>query len=138
MARPRTVKPEVPSKAPSKVPSKVPSKTPLPKGARRTTPSPETLAALGPDRLIGLILGETARNPGFKKLVSAALASLQGPEAVAAIVDRRLTALEGAQSYIDWQKRRAFVADLTALVTVIVNGVVSERPRPSCTETVTG
>ena len=42
----------------------------------------------------------------FKKLVSAALASLQGPDAVAAIVDRRLTALEGAQSYIDWQKRR--------------------------------
>ena len=117
MARTRAVKPEAPSRAPSKVPAK----TPLPKGARRTTPSPETLAALGPDRLIGLILGETVRNPGFKKLVSAALASLQGPEAVAAIVDRRLTALEGAQSYIDWQKRRAFAADLSAVVTVIVN-----------------
>ncbi|MCJ2066068.1 hypothetical protein MKK63_25680 [Methylobacterium sp. J-088] len=99
----------------------MPSKTPLPKGTRRTTPSPESLAALGLDRLIGLILGETARNPGFKKLVSAALASLQGPEAVAAIVDRRLTALEGARSYIDWQKRRAFAADLSAVVTVIVN-----------------
>ncbi|PJI37122.1 hypothetical protein CTI14_67870, partial [Methylobacterium radiotolerans] len=49
---------------------------------------------------IALILGETGRNPAFKKLVSAALASLQGPEAVAAIVDRRLTALEGAQGYI--------------------------------------
>nr|WP_276081386.1 DUF6880 family protein [Methylobacterium sp. GC_Met_2] len=93
----------------------------MPKGTRRTTPSPESLAALGLDRLIGLILGETARNPGFKKLVSAALASLQGPEAVAAIVDRRLTALEGARSYIDWQKRRAFAADLSAVVTVIVN-----------------
>ncbi|MGU3668052.1 DUF6880 family protein [Methylobacterium sp. A49B] len=92
----------------------------LPKGARRTTPSPETLAALGPDRLIDLILGETARNPTFKKLVSAALASLQGPDAVAAIVDRRLTALEGAQGYIDWQKRRVFAADLNALVTVIL------------------
>jgi hypothetical protein len=95
--------------------------TTLPKGARRTTPSPETLAALGPDRLIGLILGETARNPAFKKLVSAALASLQGPDAVAAIVDRRLTALEGAQGYIDWQKRRAFTTDLNATVTVILN-----------------
>ncbi|MDP4003616.1 DUF6880 family protein [Methylobacterium sp. NEAU K] len=93
----------------------------LPKGARRTTPSPETLAALGPDRLIELILGETARNPTFKKLVSAALASLQGPDAVAAIVDRRLTALESAQGYIDWQKRRAFAADLDATVTVILN-----------------
>ena len=92
-----------------------------PKGARRTTPSPETLAALGPDRLIGLILGETARNPTFKKLVTAALAALQGPDAVAAMVDRRLTALEAAQGYIDWQKRRAFAADLDATVTVILN-----------------
>lgn len=92
----------------------------MPKGARRTTPSPETLATLGPERLIGLILGETARNATFKKLVSAALAALQGPDAVAAIVDRRLTALEGARGYIDWQKRRAFTADLDAAVTVIL------------------
>ncbi|MGU3536526.1 DUF6880 family protein [Methylobacterium sp. A54F] len=92
----------------------------LPKGARRTTPSPETLQALGPDRLIGLILGETARNPAFKKLVSAALAALQGPDAVAAIVDRRLAALEGARGFIDWQKRRAFAADLDATVSVIL------------------
>ncbi|HEV7440024.1 MAG TPA: hypothetical protein VGN94_10445 [Methylobacterium sp.] len=91
------------------------------KGARRTTPSPETLAALGPERLIGLILGETARNPAFKKIVSAALAALQGPDAVAAIVDRRLAALEGARGFIDWQKRRAFTADLNATVSVMVN-----------------
>ena len=125
MARTRAVRGNAPStKAPSaKVPSKTPStKAPaLPKGARRTTPSPETLAALGADRLIGLILGETARNAGFKKLVTAALASLQGPEVVAAIIDRRLTALEGAESYIDWQRRRAFAADLTALVTIILD-----------------
>ncbi|TXM67570.1 DUF6880 family protein [Methylobacterium sp. WL120] len=98
----------------------VPSAVKPPKGTRRTTPSPETLAALSPDRLIGLILGEAARNAAFKKLVSAALASLQGPEAVAAIVDRRLTALEGARGFIDWQKRRAFTTDLGATVTVIL------------------
>ncbi|GJD57544.1 DUF6880 family protein [Methylobacterium dankookense] len=92
-----------------------------PKGARRTTPSPETLAELGPERLIGLILDETARNPAFKKLVSAALAARQGPDAVAAMVDRRLAALEGARGYIDWQKRRSFAADLDATVTVILN-----------------
>lgn len=113
MARARAVK--------SAEGAETPKARALPKGARRTTPTPETLAALGPDRLIALILGETARNPAFKKLVSAALASLQGPEAVAAIVDRRLTALEGAQSYIDWQKRRTFTADLNATVTVILN-----------------
>nr|WP_210281177.1 DUF6880 family protein [Methylobacterium fujisawaense] len=114
VARARRVTPEPPPQGRRKAPA-------LPKGVRRTTPSPETLAALGPDRLIGLILGETARNPAFKKLVSAALASLQGPDAVAAIVDRRLTALEGAQGYIDWQKRRTFAADLNATVTVILD-----------------
>ncbi|MDR7035642.1 hypothetical protein J2X36_000377 [Methylobacterium sp. BE186] len=91
------------------------------KGARRTTPSPETLSALRPDRLIALILGETERNPAFKKIVSAALAALQGPEAVAAIVDRRLSALEGARGFIDWQRRRAFTADLNATVSVILS-----------------
>ena len=98
-----------------------PPPTPRAKSARRTTPSPETLAGLGQDRLIGLVLDETARNPAFKKLVSAALAALQGPEAVAAIVDRRLAALEGGRSYIDWQKRRAFNADLDATISVILN-----------------
>ncbi len=91
------------------------------KGSRRTTPSPETLAELDRDRLIALILGETARNPAFRKLVTAALAARQGPEAVAAMVDRRLAALEGAQGFIDWQKRRAFVADLDATVSVVLN-----------------
>ncbi|GEP02722.1 DUF6880 family protein [Methylobacterium oxalidis] len=91
------------------------------KGGRRTTPSVETLSGLPPERLIGLILGETARNPAFKKIVSAALAALQGPEAVAAIVDRRLSALEGARGFIDWQRRRAFTADLNATVSVIVD-----------------
>jgi hypothetical protein len=93
----------------------------LPKGARRTTPSAETLAALDRDRLIALVLDETRRNPAFRKLVSAALAARQGPDAVARIVDRRLAALEGARGYIDWQKRRAFVLDLDATVSVVLN-----------------
>ena len=119
MARAKAMNRGAGRQAPSK-PEASP-KAARPKGARRTTPSPETLAALGPDRLIGLILGETARNSTFKKLVTAALAALQGPDAVAAMIDRRLAALESAQGYIDWQKRRAFAADLNATVTVIVD-----------------
>lgn len=88
--------------------------------SRRTTPSPETLTELGLDRLIGLVLDETGRNPAFRKLVTAAIAGLQGPDAVAALVDRRLTALERARGYIDWQKRRGFAADLDATVSTIV------------------
>ncbi|GJE17692.1 DUF6880 family protein [Methylobacterium marchantiae] len=95
------------------------------RASRKTTPSPETLAPLGLDRLVGLVLDETARNPAFKKLVTAAIAGLQGPDAVAALVDRRLTALERAHGYIDWQKRRSFAADLDATVSTIVSELAS-------------
>lgn len=89
------------------------------RASRRTAPAPDTLTALGLDRLVGLVLDETARNPAFRKLVTAAIAGLQGPDAVAALIDRRLNALERARGYIDWQKRRAFAADLDATVSTI-------------------
>lgn len=88
--------------------------------SKSTTPSPETLGALAPDTLIRLILDEAAANPPFKKRVSAAIAGTRGPDAVAAIVDRRLSALEKARGFIDWEKIRAFAADLRASLAVIV------------------
>jgi hypothetical protein len=97
--------------------------------SRRATPSPESLTELGLERLIGLVLSETARNPTFKKLVTAAVASLQGPDAIAALIDRRLTALERAQGYIDWQKQRAFAADLDAMLTTVVTELAALDPR---------
>ncbi|TXM73455.1 hypothetical protein FV218_11315 [Methylobacterium sp. WL69] len=90
------------------------------RASRKTAPSPETLTELGLERLIRLVLDETGRNPAFRKLVTAAVAGLQGPDAVAALIDRRLTALERASGYIDWQKRRAFAADLDATLTTVV------------------
>lgn len=88
--------------------------------SKSTTPTPETLGALPSDTLIRLILDEAGANPAFKKRVSAAIAGTRGPEAVAAIVGRRLSALEKARGYIDWEKIRAFAADLRASLAVIV------------------
>ncbi|MFY9290239.1 MAG: DUF6880 family protein [Methylorubrum rhodinum] len=93
---------------------------PKPRKSRSTVPSPETLSALSQERLIALILEEVGQNPAFKKRVTAALASLQGPDAVAAVIDRRLAALEKARGFIDWQKRKAFAADLDATVTTVL------------------
>jgi len=95
---------------------------PLPKkrASRSTTPNPETLSALGADTLIRLVLEETRLNAPFRKRVSAALAGLQGADAVAALVDRRLSALEKARGFIDWQKRRTFAADLAAMLATIM------------------
>lgn len=91
-----------------------------PRKSRSTVPSPETLAALSSERLIALVLEEVGQSPAFKKRVTAALAALQGPDTVAAMIDRRLAALEKARGFIDWQKRRAFAADLDATVTTML------------------
>ncbi|GEL41400.1 hypothetical protein MEX01_19910 [Methylorubrum extorquens] len=92
-----------------------------PRKSRSTTPTAENLAALSQERLIALILQEVGQSAPFKKRVSAAIAALQGPDRVAALIDRRLSALEKARGYIDWQKRRAFVADLDATLATIIS-----------------
>jgi hypothetical protein len=79
--------------------------------ARRTTLTHDALVALGPEKLAQLALDETGRNATFKRIVTAALAGAQGPEAIAAVIDRRLAALERARGIIAWEKQKAFVAD---------------------------
>lgn len=64
--------------------------------ARTPTLNREALVKLGAERLAELTLDEAGRNAPFKKLVLAALASVRGSEAVAAIVDKRLAGLERA------------------------------------------
>lgn len=76
--------------------------------------------ALGQEKLAQIVLDEAAASAPFRKRVNAALASLKGPDAVAKLIDRRLGALERAQSLISWEKEKAFVADLQATVDTIV------------------
>src|SRR4051794_20648344 len=89
--------------------------------ARRATLTHEALLALGLDKLAKLVVDEASRNAGFKRIVNAALAGARGPDAVAAIVTRRLTALQKARGFIDWEKRKAFVADLRATLATITD-----------------
>lgn len=89
--------------------------------ARKPTLTVEALAALGADKLARLVIDEVERNAAFKKVVSGALAGSKGPKAVVAIVDRRLAALCRARGYVDWDKARAFAADLGATVQIIVD-----------------
>ncbi|TWB27250.1 hypothetical protein FBZ91_13529 [Nitrospirillum viridazoti] len=88
--------------------------------ARKPALSVESLVALGPEKLAQIILDEAADSAPFRKRVNAALAALKGPDAVAKLIDRRLGALERAQSLIPWEKEKAFVADLQATVDTIV------------------
>ena len=69
-----------------------------------------------------LILDETEHNAPFRKVITAAVAGLKGPDAVAAIIDRRLANLEKARGFIDWQKRKAVAAGLQATLATSADG----------------
>ena len=86
---------------------------------RTPTLNKQGLVALGAERLAGLVLDEAERNGPFKKLAMAALASARGPEAVAAIVDKRLAGLERAGGRIGWERAKSFADDLWATLKII-------------------
>lgn len=90
--------------------------------------SAETLVPLGAEALAKLVLDGVARDAAFKRVVSAALAATKGPKAVAALVEKRLAGLERARGFVEWDKIKAFAADLDATVTSIVDGIGGADP----------
>ena len=96
--------------------------------ARKPALNIDALSALGPEKLARLVLDEAEQNAAFRKVVSAALASSKGPEAIAKIVDRRLSALERARSFIEWDKAKAFEKDLSATVKVAAEELGQASP----------
>ncbi|WP_171177839.1 DUF6880 family protein [Ruegeria sp. HKCCD8929] len=87
--------------------------------ARKPALSVDKLKDLGTAKLAQLVLDEAERNAGFRRQVKAALAGKSGPEAVAKLIDRRLSGLERAKSFVDWDKARAFRDDLRNLIDTI-------------------
>jgi hypothetical protein len=60
--------------------------------------------------------------------VSAALAADKGPDAVAAIIDRRLAALARARGFVDWEDSKTFAGDLSSTVRTIVEELGKADP----------
>lgn len=96
--------------------------------ATRSRLTEAALAELGPAKLAALVLEEAQANPVFRKRVTAALASMQGPEAVAKLVERRLSSLEKARSSIDWPKIKEFEKDLAATLATILDEIGPVAP----------
>jgi hypothetical protein len=88
--------------------------------AEKARLSAEALTRLCPEKLAELVLDAANRDAGIRRRVSAALAAEKGPDAVAAVIDRRLTALARARGFIEWEDARAFAADLSSTVSTIV------------------
>jgi hypothetical protein len=96
--------------------------------ASKTGLSTDNLKELGVEKLAVLIIDEAKANAAFRKRVSAALAGMKGPEAVAKLVERRLSALEKARSAIDWHKIKDFEKDLSATLATITGELGEASP----------
>jgi hypothetical protein len=86
---------------------------------RKPVLSVEKLHDLGVEKLSQIALAEAEQNAGFRRQVKAALAGQSGPEAIAKLIDRRISGLERAKSFIEWDKARAFRDDLRSLIDTI-------------------
>ena len=91
--------------------------------ASKKTLNAKNLAALGSDRLAALLLDITKGNAGAKRRLRLELAGEEGPADVAREIRRRLSTIARSQSFVDWQGRNAFAADLDIQRSAIVERV---------------
>ena len=96
--------------------------------ARKPALTIDTLKELGLGKLAQLVLSEAEQNTNFARLVSAAFAGQAGPEAIAKLIERRLSGLAKARSFIDWNKARAFRDDLQSTVDTISTELLAAAP----------
>jgi hypothetical protein len=86
------------------------------------------LEALGAKRLAEILLELGTEDAGIKRRLRLELSAEAGAEAVAADIGKRLTALRQARSFVDWQKRPAFVKDLDQQRRLILDKVAGDHP----------
>ena len=88
----------------------------------------ENLVRLGVERLAAILMEFANEQPAFKRRLRVELAGEAGGEIIAAEVNKRLTTLRSARSFIDWQKRADFVRDLNLTRTTIAERIAQTRP----------
>ena len=88
----------------------------------------ENLVRLGAERLTTILLELASEQPAVKRRLRLELAGDAGGERIAAEMNKRITALRSARSFVDWQKRPDFVRDLTLTRTTIADRLGQTRP----------
>lgn len=86
------------------------------------------LAALGAERLAGILHERAENDAGIKRRLRLELASIGGGDQVAGAIRKRLTTIGKSRSYVDWQKMRAFAQDLAVQRQAIMNHVAPKEP----------
>jgi hypothetical protein len=97
-----------------------------PRKTRSVTVS--ALERLGAQRLAELLCEASRNDLQLRRRLRYELAGESGVEQVAADLGKRLLSLQRARSFVDWQKRRAFVKDLDLLRQMILDKVAPQRP----------
>jgi hypothetical protein len=88
----------------------------------------DNLVRLGAERLAGILLELAGEQPAVKRRLRFELAGEAGGEMIAAQINKRITTLRSARSFVDWQKRADFVRDLDLTRTTIAARVGRSRP----------
>ena len=96
--------------------------------ASKKTVTVENLAALGTERLVGILMAVADGDADIRRRLRLELAGQTGAEDIAAEIAKRLASIKKAQSFIDWQKSRAVVKDLALQRAMIVERVAESRP----------
>jgi hypothetical protein len=96
--------------------------------ALKKTVTAENLAALGSDRLVGILVALAKGDADIRRRLRLELAGQAGSEDIAAEIAKRLTSIRNARSLVDWRKSRDFVKDLDLQRAMIVDRVASSRP----------
>ena len=96
--------------------------------ASKKTVTVENLAALGSDRLVGILMALAKDDADIRRRLRLELAGHAGSEDIAAEIAKRLISIKNARSLVDWRKSRDFVKDLDLQRAMIVDRVASSRP----------
>jgi hypothetical protein len=96
--------------------------------ASKKTLNHANLEALGAKRLAEILLELSQGDAATKRRLRLELNAEAGPEAAAADIGKRLTTLRQARSFVDGQKRPAFVKDLDLQRQLILDKVADGRP----------
>jgi hypothetical protein len=96
--------------------------------AAKTTLNAKNLEALGAERLAALLIEVSTGDAAMKRRLRLELAGAASPTEAAREVRKRLASIARGRTFIDWQKRRAFVADIEAQRRAIVDQVAPGDP----------
>lgn len=96
--------------------------------ARKTALSAKSLEALGPERLAQLLMDISKGKHALKRQLPMALAASKGGKTLMTSVRKRLGELGRSQSFIDWNKAKAFTAEIEDLRCMIFEDVGKDHP----------